>query len=288
MSLLQLLQRGSGSAPAWRGTWARIWLKPSIFSAQTYIVGLAVLDQNGICDFRFITDTDKFGCIYGEQGRAHAENLLTTARQCLFRAREMRVPIGRDTLPPGFHLEPVGYAAGASALDALEGALNEAEIPMEPRPELAKAPRFKSRTPEEVTAAVLDALKNKLGFNANAIIREDYFGPEAYTARVNLVKSDSAGVIASGWYASPERVQLELLRAVTVVDSYVAAHGKTGQPGVFFLRPTVQSGLRREQNLAIENALDQIDWQLGQKGLRVATRDQEVDLADDIAEWASA
>jgi hypothetical protein len=133
---------------------------------------------------------------------------------------------------------------------------------------------------------VIDAIRAKLGIKAENILREDSFGDLSHLASVNLALPNKAGVISSGWYAGAERVQLELLKAVTTVDSYMAHTKKTGSAGVFFLRPTTQSGLKKEQSEAIENALDQVEWQLKQKGLRVVMHEYEDQLADDIADWA--
>lgn len=289
MNLMSLLTNNDSlRAPLWKGTWARLWIKPSIFSAQTFIVGLAVLDETGLCDYRFINDTSKFECIYGESGRVLVDQLLAEAQQRLGHAREQHLPLTTMMLPPGFEVEPVGYISGASYYSAMEDALNEAEIPMEPKQDTIKSQRFKSRKSEEVTNAIINEVKNKLGLRAEQFIRNTVFGHEKHTAHINLVLPKSAGMIASGWYSEAHRVQLALLKAVTAVETYTAQSNKNGKPGVFFLRPTVESGLRQEQSKAIENALDDVDWQLGKKGLRVAVREFEHDLAEDVAEWVDA
>lgn len=290
MNLLDLHQQPTARREkhAWVGTWARIWMQPSVFSAQKFVVGIVMLDKKGLCDFQFITGTEKFECLYGPPGRTVAESLLAAGRAQLAQARETHAPIGAHTMPPGLFLEPVGYAADKSAAHALENALCEAEIPMEPFPEAARAPRFKSRTGEEVVADVINAIKLKMKFKASDVLRTDHFGDEKHTGMVNLVLPNSAGIVASGWYASSERVQLELLKAANMVESYMALHQKAGKAGVFFLRPTTASGLNRSQSLEIETALDQLDYHLEQKGLRVATRDLEGELAEDVAEWVSA
>lgn len=273
---------------SWRGTWARLWLKPSVFSAQSYVVGIAVLDATGLCDFRFISDTTKFECIYGESGRFHVDQLLALARQRLAYAREHHEPITQERMSTGFLLDPVGFIAGASASDAMDHAIDESEFPMEPSPDPTKAQRFRSRAAEEVVGAVMDAVRVKMGLKAEHVLQEDFFGDQAHQARVNIALPNRAGIIASGWYSGAERVQLELLRAVTTVQSYMSFSEKSGDAGVFFLRPTLATGLKREQSEAIENSLNQIDWQLQRKGLRVITREYESDLADDVAEWADA
>ena len=288
MNLLELLKHDNPAnrAPAWRGTWARLWIKPNIFSAQTFIVGIAVYDDKGLCDFRFISETDTFECVYGESGREQVNQLLAQARQHLGSARENHTPATAQIMPPGFQIDPVGYAAGASATDAMESALSEAEIPMEPKPDVSKIQRFRSRLADEVISSVMDDVRTKMGLKAENILREDHFGNQSHHARVNIALPNSAGIISSGWYAGADRVQLELLRAVTIVDSYMAHSKKTGQPGVFFLRPTTESGLKKDQSMAIENAIDDVDWQLKQKGLRVVVREFESDLAGDIVEWS--
>lgn len=287
MNLLDLHKTSTTqkTRPAWIGTWARVWMQPSIFSAQKFIVGIVMLDKKGVCDFRFISGTDKFECVYGVTGRTMAEQLLAAGRTYLAAAREKHAPLTAAGLPPGLEIEPVGYAADKSATHALEVALCDAEIPMEPFGEVAKAARFRSRPSEDVVSDVINAIKLKMHSGADKVLRTDHFGDEKHAGMVNLVLPSAAGIVASGWYASPERVQLELLKAANMVESYMKLHKKPGQPGVFLLRPTSKTGLSRTQGQEMEKALDDVDYFLNRKGLRVAVRDVESELADDVSEW---
>lgn len=285
MNLLDILNNPTAQAPAWRGQWARIWLQPSVFSAQRYLVGMAMLDADGLRDFRLITGTEKFACLYGEDGRAVVDQIITQARQTLATARDRHTPPDAVGLPPGVTLEPVGMAADRTPEHALEAAMVEAEIPMEPRPEQMRAPRFKSRKAEDVVADVLNAVKHRMGYEADRIIRADHFGEEA-NVEVNLVQPNAAGVVVSGWYATSQRVQLELLRAVNVVEGYMATHHKTGQAAVFLLAPTAEDGLPAKVSQEIDTALHDIDRHLRSRHLRSAVRNRADELATDVAEWA--
>ena len=289
MNLLEILRSPSQTpTPSWRGTWARIWLQPSIFSAQKYLVGAAAMDSQGLCDFRLISGTAKFECIYGDQGALLVDQLLTDARAALGLARQTHAPVGTGMLPPGIELEPVGYAADLTAEMAVENMLDEAEIPMEPMPEQSKAARFKSRAADDVMRDLFNAIRQKMGTGAEQVLRVDHFGDEKHTGTVNLVLPKAAGILANGWFASSERVQLELLKSANMVESYMKLHGKHGQPGVFLLRPTVADGLNPKQSEAIEQALDQLDWHLEKKGMRVTTRNSEAEIAADVAEWIAS
>lgn len=288
MNLLEVLRSPSTQQTAWRGQWARIWLQPSIFSAQRFLIGLAMLDDSGLRDFKLITGTEKFACVYNESGRELVDQIVAQTRQALARARELHHPLtGRD-LPPGVELEPAGMAADRSPGHALEAAMVEAEIPMEPRPDQAKAPRFKSRPAEEVVNEVLDSIRLRMHMEANNLIKLDHFGDEKHIGTVNLVRPNAAGMVVSGWYASSQRVQLELLLAVNMVESYMAHHQKTGQAAVFLLAPTTEDGLSAKQSQEIDDALDQIDYHLRSRNLRSAVRNRSDDLAADVAEWAHA
>lgn len=287
MNLLEILNSpAAATAPSWRGTWARIWLQPSIFSAQRFIVGLVILDDQGVCDFRFITGTEKFECVYGEAGRELVDKLITQGRQALGNAREKHLAINATMMPPGLFIDLVGMASDQSVERAIESVLTEAEIPMEPRPEMARAPRFKSRLASEVVRDAVDAIKARIGIKADQILREDHFGDEKHVGKVNLVLPDAAGIVASGWYVGSDRVQLELLKSVNMVESYMHMHNKKGEAGVFLLRPTVEDGLNPKQSQEIDNALDQLDYFISSRGMRMTTRNQKGDIADDVAEWA--
>ena len=73
-------------APAWRGNWVRLWLRPDIFSAQEFLVGCAAVDERGLSDFRVITGAQKFECIYGPGTRDMFDRMLGELRQEIGRA----------------------------------------------------------------------------------------------------------------------------------------------------------------------------------------------------------
>lgn len=286
MNLLDILKNPNAQEPAWRGQWARIWLQPCVFSAQRYLVGMAMLDADRLRDFRLISGTEKFGCLYGDDGRTMVDLIIAQARQALAAARDQKIHPDAVGLPPGVTLEAVGMAADRTPELALESAMVEAEIPMEPRPEQMRAPRFKSRKAEDVVTEVLDAVKTRMGYLANDFIREAHFGAEQARGTVNLVRPDAVGLVVSGWYANSQRVQLELLLAVNVVEGYMATQRKTGQAAVFLLAPTVEDGLPAKVSQEIDSALHEIDSHLRSRDLRSAVRNRARDLADDVAEWA--
>lgn len=288
MNLLDVLRSPSTQPPPWRGQWARIWLQPSVFSAQRFLIGLAILDASGLRDFKLISGTEKFACVYNDAGRDLVDQIMTQTRQVLAQAREHHNPITGHDLPPGVQIEPAGMAADRSPSHALEAAMVEAEIPMEPRPDQARAPRFRSRTAEDVVKEVLDSIRQRVHFESNNLIKTDHFGDEKHIGEVNLVRPNAAGIVVSGWYANSQRVQLALLLAVNVVESYMAHHHKTGQAAVFLMAPTVEDGLSAKQSQEIDDALENIDYHLRIRHLHSAIRNRADDLATDVAQWAQA
>ena len=45
---------------AWKGQWARVWLRPDVFSAQEYIVGAVAIDAIGVHEFRVLTGPERW------------------------------------------------------------------------------------------------------------------------------------------------------------------------------------------------------------------------------------
>lgn len=164
--------------------------------------------------------------------------------------------------------------------------LTENEVPMEPSPKEPSA-RFQARTTNTVVTAVMNALRERMGIRAEAIMHESLFGDKPYEATVNVVKNTAGGIVASGWYSQPSRVKLALLESASLVQSYNAIHRKSGSPAVFLLYPSLHNGLKPKQIKNIEKELDQSTWHLEQQGVRVAAHHTEEALAAEIDEWSS-
>lgn len=285
MNIEELLKKSS-SVPNWKGSWVRLWLRPDLFSAQEYLVGAAALDDRGLVDFRVITGVQKLECIYGLGSKGMFERMLVELRARLSELRAAREPLTNDLLPEFFRVDPVGSLRVQLPSEALERMLSDGTIPLEEATPKGKRARFASRQASDVIKEVLDQVRKKLGFDANSVICEDYYGDQKHQVGVNLVASDAAGVVASGWYSSPERIQLEFLLGANTLDTYVSAKKRDRtRSALFFMRPTAADGLPRAIAAEVEARLDDLEWRLTQQQVRVVTHSEPDKLADEVAEW---
>lgn len=269
----------------WKGTWARVWYQPNIFSQQKFIIGVLAYGEGVLVDFKFIQDTRKFKCIYDSRAKFALDETIKEIRYLLADIREKKVALEDNDLPPGLTIERVGFVASSTAFRALEEAMSEDEIPMEYN-ELEKKPRrkFAQRTSADVYEKILARITEK-SKSITSRISSDSFG-DSHREVVNLVLDKQAGMITSGWSNNSDQVVLEMYRSASSVESYMAIKGLKGQAAVFMLRPTEEDGLRRTQSIAIEDALNEASWKLEKKGMRIVADNKEDFLAEQISEWA--
>ena len=285
MNIEELLKKPA-VMPSWQGTWARLWLRPDVFSAQEYLVGAAALDERGLSDFRVITSVQKLECIYGPGTKVMFDRMLAELRRCLAEVRAAREPLTSDRLPELFRIDPAGSLRVPLPSEALERMLSDGTIPLQEEPSKGKRPRFASRQASDVVREVLDQVRAKLGYEANSVICEDYYGDQKHQVGVNLVVPHAAGVVASGWYSSPERIQLDFLLGANTLDTYVAATNRErAKSALFFMRPTIDDGLTRAIASEVEARLDDLEWRLTQQRIRVVTHSQPDVLAAEVADW---
>nr|DAF77710.1 MAG TPA: Protein of unknown function (DUF3037) [Caudoviricetes sp.] len=285
MNIEELLKK-SASTPSWSGNWARLWLRPDLFSAQEYLVGAVALDSRGLADFRVISGVQKFECIYGSDSKVVFERMLAELRECLSKVRAVHGSLNSDLLPDFFRIDPVGTLRDGLPSEALDRMLRDGTIPLEEDTPKGKKARFSSRPAADIVKEVLDKVRNKLGFEANSVICEDYYGDQKHQVGVNLVTANAAGVVASGWYSSAERIQLEFLLGANTLDTYVSAKKRDrARSALFFMRPTAEDGLTRAIAADVEARLDDLEWRLTQQRVRVVTHSKSEDLADEVTDW---
>lgn len=287
MNIEELLRKPA-AASSWHGTWVRVWLRPDLFSAQEYLVGAAALDERGLTDFRVIAGGQKFECIYGTGSKAMIDRMLSELRRCLAKLRAEREPLSSDRLPELFRIEPVGSLREPLPSEALERMLVDGTIPLEEDAPKGKRQRFPSRHASDIVNEVLDQVRHKLGLDADSVICDDYYGDQTHQVGVNLVAAGAAGVVASGWSSSADRIQLEFLMGANTLDTYVAATNRDrARSALFFMRPTVNDGLTRAIASDVEDRLDDLKWRLTQQRIRVVTHSQPEAMAAEVADWVN-
>jgi hypothetical protein len=271
----------------WRGTWARLWVQPSIFSAQKFLIGAAALDSSGLRDFKLLQNTKKFASVYDSNVQSVVDAIIAQTRQVLAEARSDRQPLRADKLPHAVEFEVVGFVSDDSPNHALELALHEAEFPMETAEANATHDRFKPKKFEEIANKIFNAIREKAPLYAEQIIAGDSFGDESYNRRVDFVTRKSSGLIVNGWYANPLRVTTDLLKSIEFIRGYNLSKNKANDPAVFLLRPLPEDGMPADKSVELESQLDEIDHYVKRSGVHVTTHNREQLIAKDVIEWAA-
>ena len=270
---------------SWQGAWTRVWSRPDVFSAQEYIVGAIALDGDVVHDFRVLSGADRLACIYGDETKPMFEQTLAELREALADARAAKRRSAELTLPHCFRLEHAGSLRTQKPGESLDRMLRDGTIPLEPEEPVGQRPRFTHRRSVDVVQEVLDRVKVRAGLPANRFLREEHFADQAHQVGVNLVTDHAAGIVASGWYADPDRIQLEFLLAASKVEAYVAATQKE-TAALFFRRPTIADGLSPANWREVEDKLGELEWRLEKKGARVVTTADADAMASEVVAWA--
>lgn len=287
MNIKSILQSPK-SAPVWQGSWVRFWLRPDVFSAQDFIVGVAAVDGDRICDFRVISNTNKFTCIYGIGCRDMIEHVLSDLRRRLSKARAENIRLVDLGLPDMFRFDIVGSLRTQLPSEYLERMLRDGTVPMEGHEkDKTIEKRFKSRAADSVVQDVLSRVRKKIPFGADNFIRDVYFGDESHQVGVNLVKPNSAGMVVSGWYADSSRVQLEFLLGASKLEAYVAATTRDiSSSALFFVLPANNRIEKKSALMNAEGDIEALKWRLQQKKILVVSSSDLDGIATEVISWA--
>ena len=272
------------------GTWATIELQPDSFARQRYTVGVAVADHQGGFTFRLLDDLTKFECLYGRDDVAALRSLMEAAEHSLLRAMKERVRLEEVT----FEVDSVTIGemwptAGASA-DAIASRLYLDVVPFVPKDE-RKVRDFVTLDNAAVRSRVNEELKRIAGLAFERITTEpqrammDRVTGEAHKLEFNLEPPGRAGSVISAVYKTPDRIELNFLRASRDLATYSRLKGLREQPGLFVMSPAEDSMPRSDFD-RIEDVLGEQSWSLEQQGFVVTVHDSPRPLARDVFEWA--
>lgn len=273
------------------GMWATIELRPDSFARQRYTVGVVVADHQGGFTFRLLDDLSKFECLYGRDDVATVRSLLESAEHSLLRARKTRTPVDRvqfesDALCVG-DLWPT---SGQSA-EAIASRLYADAIPLLPRDE-RKAREFVTLDNASVRMRVDEELKRVAGLAFERITTEpqrilmDSTTGEPHRLEFNLEPPGKAGSVISAVYKTPDRVELNFLRASRDLATYARMKRLQERLALFVMTPS-QDSMASADIDRIENVLGEQSWSLEKQGFLVSAHDSAEPLARDVWEWAA-
>lgn len=278
------------SAAAFEGMWATIELQPDPFARQRYTVGVAVADLEGPFSFRLLDDLSKFECLYGRDNVAALRSLMESAEHGLLRARKMKLSLKDVQFDTNAVVLGDLWPTSGASIDALLSRLYADVVPFLPKDE-RKARDFVTLDNAAVRRLVDDELKRIAGLDFERISAEpqramlDRVTGESHWLEFNLEPPGKAGNVISAVYKTPDRIELNFLRASRDLATYARLKKLNEQLAVFVMTPTKDSMPAADME-RVENVLGEQSWNLEQQGFVVSAHDSAPPLARNVWEWA--
>ena len=276
---------------AFTGVWSTVELQPDAFARQRFTVGVVVADLQGEFSFRLLSDFTKFECLYGREDAATVRSLIEAAERALLRAKRDRVPL-RDVQFEAAALslgEP--WTTSGASVDAVLSRLYLEVVPFLPKEE-KRGRDFVTLDNSAVRKLVNDELKRIAGLAFERIVTDpqrairDSTTGESHWLDFNLEPQGKAGSVISAVYKTPDRIELNFLRASRDLATYQRVKKVRGPLGVFVMTPKPDSMPATDLD-RIENVLGEQSWNLEQQGFLVSSHDSPVPLATDVWTWAA-
>jgi hypothetical protein len=272
------------------GDWTTIELQPDPFARQRFTVGVAVADARGGFAFRLLDDLAKFECLYDREAVAAFRTLMENAEHCLLRARKERAPLRELSFEAeALCLGDFWPTAGASAEDIVNRLYFDV-VPFVPK-EDRKTREFLTLDNAAVRQRVDQELKRIAGLSFERIVTEpqrvilDQATGEPHRLDFNLEPNGRAGSVISAVYKTPDRVELNFLRASRDLATYGRLRGLESKLAIFVMTPA--KGAMPPADLErMENVLGEQSWSLEKQGFVVATHDDAHLLAQDVFDWS--
>lgn len=276
-------------APSFEGVWATIELQPDVFSRQRYCVGVAVAGHDGAIVFHLLEDLSKFDCLFGRDYVSQLGDLIESAEHTLLRAQQAKQGLQELSFDTdSVSLGDLWPTAGTSA-SAVAQRLYHEVVPFMPSAEK----RVRDFVPfdNSTVRQLVDAeLKRIAGMSFERIacppLRTvvDVISGGAHQLEFNLETDTKAGNVISAVYKTPDRVELNFLRASRDLATYSQLKRKN-QLALFVMVPAAGT-LPPADRLRIENVLDEQSWSLEKQGFVISAHEGAAELASDILEWS--
>jgi hypothetical protein len=277
------------AAAPFQGAWATVEVQPDPFSRQRYSIGVVVAGQGSFV-FRLLDDFAKFECLYDRDDVSVLRSLVDSAEQTLLRGQKASAEVGTVQFDSdAVMLGELWPTAGTSA-DAILSRLFFDVVPFLPRDE-RRLREFITLDNAAVRRLVDDKLKEIAGIAFERIVTEpqravmDRVSGEAHWLDFNLAPGGQAGSVISAVYKTPDRIELNFLRASRDLSTYARIMTIEKQLGLFVMTPAKDSMPQADLD-RIENVLGEQSWSLEQQGFVVSAHDSVAPLAQDVMEWA--
>jgi hypothetical protein len=276
-------------APVFEGVWATVELQPNIFSRQRYCIGVAVAGHDGSITFQLLEDLAKFDCLFGRDYVSQLSELIESAEQTLLRTQLVKKGLqGLQFDSDSIFLGDLWPTAGSSASAVVQRLFLEV-VPFIPATE-KRVREFVPMDNATVRQLVNDELRRISGLAFERIscsaLRSvtDAESGGTHQLEFNLETDAKAGNVISAVYKTPDRVELNFLRASRDLSTYSQLRHKS-QLALFVMVPS-SGAMPHTDRLRIENVLDEQSWNLEKQGFMVSMHEKAPELAADILEWS--
>ena len=276
-------------AAALEGVWATVELQPDLFSRQRYTVGVAVADMQGGFSFRLLDDLGKFDYLFGRDAVASIRSMLESVEQTLLRAQKEKLSLASVQFDSSALSLGDLWPTSGSSIDAILSRLYADAVPFLPKDE-RRVRDFVTLDNASVRKLVDMELKRISGLDFERFVKDpqrqirDSSTGESHWLEFNLEPPGKAGNVISAVYKTPDRIELNFLRASRDLATYARIQ-KLSDLAVFVMAPAKDSMPPSDLD-RIENILGEQSWNLEQQGFTVSTHDTALPLAKDVWEWA--
>lgn len=274
---------------AFEGAWTTIEIQPDVFSRQRYTVGVIVAAVQGELGFHILEDLGKFECLFGKGYVSTLKSLIDSAEHTLLRAKSSKTALRDLTFDTeSIFIGEIWPTSGVSLENVLSRLYFDV-VPFIPTDEK----RLRDFIPiDNATARQLvdTELKRIAGIDFERIVTVperqfiDKATGESHRLEFNLETNHKAGNVISAVYKTPDRVELNFLRASRDLATYMRLKGLKN-PAIFVMTPT-ENSMPRDDRIRIENVIDEQSWSLEKQGFQVAADQGASELASYIWEWA--
>ncbi|WP_155648946.1 hypothetical protein [Burkholderia stagnalis] len=279
-------------APGFSGVWSTVELRPDIFVPQSFSVGVVVQPEGERLHFKLLDDFKKFECVYGERfPQRSIREVMTYAEEALRLAAQSRKTISSIALDTEvLHLSSPVFTSGENCEATIERLFADV-IVMTPHAK-RQGREFVSIDTPRARALVNHELKRiaqmdfekivVAGASTTGMLVEDR-GTKHYLD-FNLRTAGACGSVVSAVYKSPVSVELNLLKSSRDLTTYSRIKSLQNT-GLFLLLPD-ENLLGRKEYQYISDVIDEQAWKLERDGFRVVSLSSEVELAQEIYDWA--
>lgn len=270
-----------------RGIWSQIRWTPEFSIGEQIAIGV-MININGKIYTKFVSDYERFECVYGNAIGETIKRLIDLIEQALNIDSQ-------NSISPQVIYDVRGFTQGESTQEILNRLFDNA-VPfgLPHTKQGVYDSKFPSIKTSNLWANIQNELKLKLHENYNYIvaqnerilIRDENEISHFLEIPIRTEHARQLANVISSVYMTPNTIKQCYLDASSYID--IALQRKIGDhPALFILKPTNKalSMLDREARHAVVEMIEDMDWRLKSKNYLIFDANTSSELTDAIIEW---